>query len=236
MTSEAGGDHPLIRGRTGRGVGVAVIDSGVNPWHPHVRGVAGGVGIDVRGREVEESVDALGHGTAVAAAIRECAPDAEIHAVRVFEERLSTTGAALAAALRWCGARGLQVVNLSLGTVNPEHRDALAAAAATVHGFIVSVAPDAENEWLPGGLPGVVGVVPDPTLPRGTVRWEEGASASVAFASPVPRPLPGIPPEHNLRGPSFAVAYVSAWLARMLEGRPDLRDDPDVLAVIRHSP
>ena len=38
-------DSPWIRELSGRGVAVAVIDSGVNPEHPHVSRVAGGVRI-----------------------------------------------------------------------------------------------------------------------------------------------------------------------------------------------
>jgi hypothetical protein len=33
-------------------------------------------------------------------------------------------------------------------------------------------------------------------------------------ASGYPRPIPGVPPERNLSGISFAVANVTDWLAR----------------------
>ena len=56
---------------TGRGVRVAVIDSGVHAAHPHVQGVSGGLGIDAEGREHADYIDRLGHGTAVTAVIRE---------------------------------------------------------------------------------------------------------------------------------------------------------------------
>jgi hypothetical protein len=36
-------------------------------------------------------------------------------------------------------------------------------------------------------------------------------------ASPFPRPIPGVPPERNLAGVSFAVANVTGFLARVLE-------------------
>ena len=76
--------------RTGRGVRVAVIDSGVNATHPHVGEVAGGIAIDEQGVERADYLDRLGHGTAVTAAIREKAPDAELFAVKVFDRSLST--------------------------------------------------------------------------------------------------------------------------------------------------
>ncbi|MXW18106.1 MAG: S8 family serine peptidase, partial [Acidimicrobiaceae bacterium] len=114
-----------LRDLRGRGVTVAVIDSGVNPAHPHVSGVAGGVRIDLSGGVSEDWVDRLGHGTAVFAAIQEKAPEAEIHAVRVFDDRLRTSVRALVAAIDWAAERGVQVVNLSLGTVREEHAGVL---------------------------------------------------------------------------------------------------------------
>ena len=76
-------------GFTGSGIRVAIIDSGVNPAHPHVAGVAGGIGISADG-ESGNYLDYVGHGTAVAAAIREKAPDALLFAVKVFDQGLRT--------------------------------------------------------------------------------------------------------------------------------------------------
>ena len=75
---------------SGSGVRIAVVDSGVHADHPHVRGVAGGVGIREDGTLHDDFVDRLGHGTAVAAAIREKAPDADILAIKVFWRTLAT--------------------------------------------------------------------------------------------------------------------------------------------------
>ena len=67
---------------------VAVVDSGVNVPHPHLPAVAGGTAFDVEGRQHDDYTDRLGHGTAVASAIHEKAPDADIYAVKVFDDRL----------------------------------------------------------------------------------------------------------------------------------------------------
>jgi len=40
-------------------------------------------------------------------------------------------------------------------------------------------------------------------------------------ASGLPRPIPGVPPERNLRGISFAVANVTGLLAKELALNPD---------------
>ena len=123
---------------TGRGVRVAVIDSGVHAAHPHVQGVWGGAGIDADGAEHDDYVDRLGHGTAVAAVIREKAPEAEIYAIRVFDRDLRATGDALVAGLRRARTSGARIANLSLGTENPDHElrltHEIAAARARRHG------------------------------------------------------------------------------------------------------
>jgi subtilisin family serine protease len=197
---------------------VAIIDSGVHAGHPHVQGVAGGVGIDDSGQAHSDYIDRLGHGTAVTAVIREKAPHAEILAIKVFDRELHATGAALVAALRWARDAGSHIVNLSLGTTNPAHEDALAreVADATAAGMLViAAAPDAERRWLPGALPKVVGVTVDMSLPRHACRAEALPDGRVTVAaSGYPRPIPGVPPERNLKGLSFAVANVTGLVAR----------------------
>src|SRR5260370_26007217 len=84
---------------TGRGVRVGIIDSGVNPAHPHVGGVAGGVFIRPTG-ESEDYLDHMGHGTAVTGAIREKAPDALLYAVKIFDRNLASSSDILLLALQ----------------------------------------------------------------------------------------------------------------------------------------
>ena len=120
---------------TGRGISVAIIDSGVHPRHPHIDAarLAGGVAIDREGR-IDDAphalLDRLGHGTAVTAAIQERAPDAGLLTVRVFHDALRASAAALIAAIRWSIAARADIVNLSLGSTNAAHRDAFAAVTA----------------------------------------------------------------------------------------------------------
>ena len=138
--------------RTGRGVRVAVVDSVIHAAHEHVRGIAGGVAFDATGARSDDVVDRLGHGTAVAAAIREKAPDVELLAVKVFDQTLAATGRALVEAIRWSTAHQAALINLSLGTVNRDHEPALAAAtadAADRGAIVVAAAPEDQRRWLP---------------------------------------------------------------------------------------
>ena len=208
-------------------VRVAVIDSGVHASHPHVNGVAGGVGIDSEGHEHDDYVDRLGHGTAVAAVIREKAPDAALLAVKVFDRELAATGVALVAACEWALREGAHLVNLSLGTLNQDHEPALAEVVRKLRSagaiVIAAVSPKlagisaSGGGWLPGSLPGVWSVSLDWSIPREEAHVIFGADGSVTFrASGFPRPIPGVPPDKNLKGLSFAVANATGVLAGLL--------------------
>jgi subtilisin family serine protease len=216
-----------------RPVRVVVIDSGVHASHPHVNGVSGGIGVDAAGGWHPDFVDRLGHGTAVAAAIREKAPAAELLVAKVFDRELAATGPALVAACEWAIDQHADIVNLSLGTANAQHQGTLAAVVARLRASgAVMVAAGRQDgvAWLPGTLPGVWSVTLDWSLPRDQCRAVVGANREVGFtASGFPRPIPGVPPEKNLKGLSFAVANVSGLLARLFE-RQDGADAHDRLA------
>ena len=191
-------DQPPLAGHAGRGVRVAVIDSGVHAAHPHISSIA--KTFDLVG---DDGADRLGHGTAVAAAILEKAPAIELVVIRVFDQSLSTTSGVLQEALDLAAQEQCALINLSLGSTN-------SALRLPQSGTVVSA-----KEWYPGCLEGAVGVQLDWNCPRDELWIEDG----VYYASPLPRPIPGIPHERNFSGISFAVANVTGFLARALEVR-----------------
>jgi hypothetical protein len=209
--------------RTGRGVRVAVIDSGIHASHPHVGGIAGGAAIGDTGDPTADTTDRIGHGTAVAAAIREKAPDAELYAIKIFERTLATTTDRLVRAIAWAAEAGAQVINLSLGTPKLEHEPRLAAAVAYAaeRGAVIVAAEESDGiRWLPGSLPGVIPVRLDWECPRDGFRVVDSPAGSRFLASGFARPIPGVPLEANLKGISFAVANISGFVARAFEERP----------------
>ncbi len=204
---------------TGRGVRVAVIDSGVHSGHPHVGVVEGGVSFDAAGTRGVDVVDRLGHGTAVAAVIREKAPEAALMPVRVFDRELRATADALVAAIDWAVDARVHIINLSLGTANPAHQQRLGQAlvrAARAGIALVAAAEQDDTRWLPGSLPLAIGVTLDWDRPREQALvgvTQEGAVRRIRVgASGYPRPIPGVSPERNLKGLSFAVANVTGLL------------------------
>ncbi|HLI85763.1 MAG TPA: S8 family serine peptidase [Bryobacteraceae bacterium] len=210
----------------GRGLKIAVIDSGVNARHPHIIAATHGVVLetDSGGGSAE---DRLGHGTAVMAAIQEKAPAAEYFAVKLFWDSLRTTVPRLIAAVDWAIAHGMDIVNLSLGTPNLEHGrlfEALLERAAARGAILVAPTHSDERPMLPGILPGVVSAGVDWNLPRHAYRTG-GEGQPRFFASGYPRPLAGRPPGGNLYGISFAAANLTGIVARALEGTQDRRFD-----------
>jgi subtilisin family serine protease len=199
-------------------VRIAVVDSGVHASHPHVNGVAGGVSIFPDGREEPDFTDRLGHGTAVTAAIREKAPDAEIYAVRVFHDSLATRIESLVHALDWSARNGVHLINLSLGTDNPQHEAVLRESVDRLVGQgikLIAAYEDSGIRWLPGSIAGVIPVVLDWDCPRDEFRTSLLPDGRTLYhASGFPRPIPGVLPERNLKGISFAVANVTGLLAR----------------------
>lgn len=204
---------------TGRGVRIAVVDSGVHASHPHVGGIDGGIAIRDDGSFDENFVDRLGHGTAVTAAICETAPDASIIAIKVFWRSLSTDIASLVRGIDEALARGASLINLSLGTSNGAHRALLQDAVnrTSTHAAVIVAAIETGTEWLPGSLEGVIPVTLDWTCPRGEYRLVTDEGRLSIAASGYAREIPGVPPERNLKGVSFAVANATGFVARARE-------------------
>ncbi len=114
------------RGR-GRGVKIAVLDSGIEAAHPALGGLPlrDDIAIVEAGHKFDivpgEGIDLFGHGTAVAGIIRQVAPEAEIGSIRVLGQSLSARTAIILEGARQAIERGYDILNCSLGCGVPEH-------------------------------------------------------------------------------------------------------------------
>ncbi len=222
-------DHkPDLSQATGAGVRVALIDSGINATHSHVGSVAGGVGFwiadDGTVQENDAYPDQLGHGTALAGIVRAKAPQVELYAVKIFTQRLGASIRLLEAGLGWAITQKIKIINLSLGTNNPQHRERLSSLlglARAAGSILVAASPPGRTDVLPAALPGVIGVAGDEHCGWNDYRYTN--DDPIPFrAHSQPRPLPGLPQERNFQGHSFASAHVSARLALFAQTRPQL--------------
>lgn len=110
---------------TGRGVSVAIIDSGVDINHPELNGsVKKSFDAAKDGNKVvfkeSEAGDSAGHGTACAGIIAKIAPDVEINSIKVLGSGGLGDGHAFLASLEFAIKQRFQIINLSLGTTKPQ--------------------------------------------------------------------------------------------------------------------
>jgi subtilisin len=116
----------IWKGRTGRGVRVAVVDSGIDTRHPALQGkVKESVEAVVENGKVtfrpSTSGDQAGHGTSCAGIITEIAPDCELYSIKVLGPNASGSGDMFLAGLDYAIRQKMQVVNMSLGTTKPQY-------------------------------------------------------------------------------------------------------------------
>ena len=113
-------------GATGKGIRVAVVDSGIDASHSDIQGsVKGGTDVEMTPSGPQwfpcSFTDAFGHGTACAGIIKSIAPEVELYTVKVLGPSCGGTGEAFLAGLRWAVENKMNVVNLSLGTTREEY-------------------------------------------------------------------------------------------------------------------
>jgi subtilisin len=111
----------LWQGRTGRGVRVAVVDSGIDTEHPDLKGkVKESVEAVTEDGRIEfrpsTSGDQAGHGTACAGIIASVAPDVDLYSVKVLGPKASGSGDMFLVGLDYAIKQKFRVINLSLGT------------------------------------------------------------------------------------------------------------------------
>ncbi|MEU4478130.1 type VII secretion-associated serine protease mycosin [Micromonospora sp. NPDC023966] len=217
------------RTSTGRGVVVAVIDSGVDGTHPDL---AGQVlpGVDLVTPDGGDGPDPVGHGTTVAGLIAGradddrgvlgLAPDARILPVRVLDDENRYDDALIVAkGVRWAVDNGARVINLSLGGGG----DSPALAAALDYAFardVVVVActgnlatSNSPKVWYPAREPGVLAVA---GLDRNSRNlWSGSITGHQTVLTAPATALYGARPEGywRVQGTSFAAPLVAATAA-----------------------
>ncbi len=215
---------------TGRGVKVAVIDSGIDANHPAVAGrVKGYVNIHESSAgpvySTEPHEDAYGHGTACAGIICSVAPECELYSVKVLGADLGGRGPVFVAGLAWAIDNGMQVCNLSLGSTKKEYYAVLHELTDEAYFRNVVLVTAANNMPLPS-YPSVYASVlsvaahgtPEPDVfyynPRPPVEFgAPGVDVRVAWCGGG---------WTTATGNSFAAAHMTGWVARILGKHPHL--------------
>jgi hypothetical protein len=254
LAAEAAGGDPLAgaqyaakmlragdahRRATGRGVRVAIVDSGVAADHPDLAGrvTAGATFLPGRERPAPHR-----HGTAVAGligagrgngvGIAGIAPEAELVGLEACrgesEEIASCTTETVARAVDAAVAGGARVINLSVGGPRDPLLARLAREAFRRRVVLVAAAGNdgpAGGVAHPAALPEVISVTAVDAEER---PWQSAARGpEVECAAPGVEVLSTVPGGgfHPLTGTSMAAAHVAALAALALEVDPGLGPD-----------
>jgi subtilisin family serine protease len=116
----------LASGR-GRGIKIAVLDSGIDLTHPWLEGLTleddlAIIDIGSRFSVVSgEGRDVYGHGTAIAGILRQLAPEARIGSFRVLGEQLRSRTLIIREGARQALERGYHILNCSFGCSREDH-------------------------------------------------------------------------------------------------------------------
>ncbi|WP_157430121.1 S8 family peptidase [Actinomadura oligospora] len=177
-------------GATGRGVKVAVLDSGVDATHPDLKGrvaetanfSSSADGVDRYGHGTHVASILAGDGTAADGARKGVAPDASLLVGKVLDDEGRASESQLIAGMEWAAARA-KIVNMSLGGDSSDGADPLSEAVdklTRAHGTLFVIA--AGNGGATGSVesPGAA----DSALTVGAV---DGADRLAGFSSRGPR-------------------------------------------------
>ncbi|MGH3746024.1 MAG: type VII secretion-associated serine protease mycosin, partial [Micromonosporaceae bacterium] len=232
---------------TGKGVVVAVVDSGVDATHPDLKGQVL-PGIDLVDKGGDGRTDDVGHGTTTAALIAGrhdkagvvgLAYDTKILPVRVLDGKNRYEDAkTVADGVRWAVDHGAQVVNLSLGGATESSDLAGAIQYAYDHDVVVVACggnvgvEDTDQIWYPAREPGVVAVT---GLGRDGQFWKKSLYGPESVVSAPAEKLVGAKPGGywRVQGTSFAAPLVSATAALIRSYWPDMTAPNVVNRLIR---
>ncbi|MBZ9596103.1 type VII secretion-associated serine protease mycosin [Streptomyces erythrochromogenes] len=227
---------------TGKGVTVAVIDTGVNQI-PELEGqVLPGKAFPVADAEVGRDNDYFGHGTGIAAMIAATgkhptgdggyglAPGVKILPIRIPDMLEAASTPSMVEAIRYAADSDAKVINISMGLHSTAEQDQGRAAAvkyALSKGKIIFAAVgnygNSTNEiQYPAGTPGVVGV--GAIDPQGEPTSESQHGPQVDMAAPgkdIVTACKGKTGICKTNGTSDASALASASAALLWSAHPD---------------
>jgi subtilisin family serine protease len=218
----------------GRGVTVAILDTGIDESHPALSETRfeppQASRMTPQGSRVTncDSKDLFGHGTAIAGIVHALAPRARLLSIRVLDcEKRQQRHEVIRAGARRAIALGAHILNCSFGIPGvpvtlPVYKDWTDLAFTSGrHVVAASSNSDPDEPHWPASFAQVLSVT-SAELPPEVLRHRPGRLVSFeASGVKVPVLTPG-GGTSTLTGSSFAAAHLTGLLARLLSHHPDL--------------
>jgi type VII secretion-associated serine protease mycosin len=232
----------------GKGITVAVVDSGVDA-SPQLAGKVTAIDLTNTGFQ---DCSGEGHGTAIAGIIAASvqaqgnpfegvAPEAKILSVKVFtEQSQSNLSATLAQGIRDAALLGAQVINVSMTTRSSAVLRSAVDFALSRNAVIVASGGNDDQQtgvgpFYPASYPGVLSV--GAVDPDGSLASFSDQRSHVAVTAPgenITSTAPGGYSVNSLSGTSFATAFVSGVAALVRSRYPSL-SGPEVVSRIKET-
>lgn len=218
---------------SGRGISVAIIDSGIDTSHPDLDGkVVESVEarVDVTNKKIvfdpSTAGDSAGHGTACAGIISIIASEAEIYSIKVLGAGGLGDGHAFLAGLEYAVKMRYRVINLSLGTTKPQFfapLHDLLDRAYQAGCIVVAAANNLPQPSFPSVFSSsLISVIKSTETDPFNFGFHFGEVIELtAPGVNVRTPWPG-GSYRNLTGNSFACPHISAIIALILQDHPEL--------------
>ncbi|WP_305789933.1 S8 family serine peptidase [Symbioplanes lichenis] len=224
----------------GKGITVAVVDTGVDADHPDLKGNVL-PGIDLFDEKAKGQVDRLGHGTAMASLIAGhghgsgggngvlgIAPEAKILPVTVMNENKKMSRESITAGITWALNNGADVISVSLGT---GYDDTLATVMKQTWQRKVPVIAPAGNKNSTSGFPAAYGetIAVTGIDEKGGKAKESSRNNATAIAAPGENIIAAAPgggyTDPAGSGTSDSTAIVAGAMALVLAQFPDLNSE-----------
>jgi subtilisin family serine protease len=218
---------------TGRGIRIAVLDSGIETGHPALAGLQlrDDLAIVDDGLQLQAvpgaGTDLYGHGTAIASLLRSLAPEADIGSFRVLGPQLRSRTALICEGARQSLDRGYHILHCSFGCSRPDqvlaYKDWIDQAYLDGRHIVAACNNDdfLKREW-PGHFPTVITVNFTSTPRPDTLYFRPGHLVEfIARGEHLDVPWSG-GQRKQVSGSSFAVAHAAGLLARLLSHAPAL--------------